>query len=110
MTGLRSLMHVGLTGSRWLLPWISVMFVSAALTCAMTIAPAGSGATPYWWPARFIQPAPSDVRATDSVATENAVRDLRSSCTSLFGSYNYWLFDMDSRGPCGTDQRPPWLA
>jgi hypothetical protein len=103
MTGLRSLMHVGLTGSRWLLPWISIVFVSAALTYAMNGALTGSWATPYWWPALSIAPAASDVRGSDSVANERAVRDLRGSCTSLFGSYNYWLFDNDSRGPCGMD-------
>ena len=35
------------------------------------------------------------------VAYEKAMRDLRGSCTSLMGSYNYWLFDKDRTGPCG---------
>ena len=35
MTGLRSLVHVGLAGSRWLLPWMSILLVSAAIAYAM---------------------------------------------------------------------------
>jgi hypothetical protein len=101
MTGLRSLMHVGLTGSRWLLPWMSILLVTAALTYAMNGALTGSWATPYWWPAVAIASPPSAVHAIDTGADAEAVRDLRSSCTALFGSYNYWLFDKDSRGPCG---------
>ena len=100
MSGLRSLVHVGLTGSRWLLPWMSMLLVSAALTYAMNGALNGSWATPYWWPAVSIAPPAAEV-ATDTVAYDKAVRDLSGSCTSLFGSYNYWLFDKDSRGPCG---------
>ena len=101
MTRLRSLVHVGLMGSRWLLPWICILLVSAAMTFAMNGALTGSWATPYWWPAVAIASPASEVHATDTVAYEKAVRDLRGSCTSLFGSYNFWLFDKDSRGPCG---------
>ncbi len=101
MTGLRSLVHVGLTGRRWLLPWMSLLLVSAAMTYAMIGALNGSWATPYWWPAVAIASPASEGRAADTVAYEKAVRDLRGSCTSLLGSYNYWLFDKDSRGPCG---------
>jgi hypothetical protein len=101
MTGLRSLMHVGMTGSRWLLPLISILVVSAALTFAMNGALTGSWATPYWWPAvASASPAP-EARATDTVAYEKAVRDVLGSCTSLFGSNNFWLFDIDRTGPCG---------
>ena len=101
MTGLRSLVHVGLTGSRRLMPWISILLASAALTYAMNGALTASWATPYSWPAVAIAPPASDVRATDAVANDNAVRDLRGSCTSLFGSYNFWLFDKGRTGPCG---------
>ena len=101
MTGVRSLVHVGWMGSRRLLPWISIVLMSAALTYAMNGALTGSWATPYWWPALSIAPAGSEVRATDTVAYEKALRDLRGSCTSLLGSYNYWLFDKDRTGPCG---------
>jgi hypothetical protein len=101
MTGLRSVVHVGLTGSQWLLPWITILLVSAAMTFAMNGALTGWWATPYWWPAVAVASPPSEVRATDTAAYEQAVRDLHGSCTSLFGSYNYWLFDKDSRGPCG---------
>jgi hypothetical protein len=109
MTGLRSLVHVGLTGSRWLLPWMSILLVSAALTYAMNGALTGSWATPYWWPAVAIASPPSAVHATDTVAYEEAVRDLGGSCTALFGSYNYWLFEKDSRGPCGLGW-PTWTS
>jgi hypothetical protein len=47
MTGLRSLVHFGLTGSRWLLPWMSILLVSAALTYTMNGALTGSWATPW---------------------------------------------------------------
>ena len=96
MTGLRWLVHVGLTGIRWLLPWISILLVSAAIAFAMT----GSW-TPYWWsPAVSASPA-AEGRAPETTAYDIAVRDLRGTCTSLFGSYNYWLFERDSQGPCG---------
>jgi hypothetical protein len=101
MTGVRSLVHVGWMGSRRLLPWMSIVLMSAALTYAMNGALIGSWATPYWWPALSIAPAVSEVRATDTVAYEESLRDLRGSCNSLFGSYNYWLFDRDRTGPCG---------
>ncbi len=101
MTGLRSLVHVGLTGSRWLLPWICILLVSTAMTLAMNGALTGVWATPHWWPAVAIASPAAEVRATDAAAYEKAVRDLRGSCTSLFGSYNYWLFDKDAGGPCG---------
>jgi len=107
MTGLRSLVHVGLTGSRRLMPWISILLASAALTYAMNGALTASWATPYSWPAVAIAPPASDVRATDAVANDNAVRDLRGSCTSLFGSYNFWLFDKGRTGPCGLGVADP---
>jgi hypothetical protein len=75
MTRLRSLVHIGLTGSRWLLPWISILLVSAAMTFAMNGALTGSWATPYWWPAVAIASPPSEGRAADTVAYEQAVRE-----------------------------------
>ena len=101
MTGLRSLVHVGLTGRHWLLPWLSILFVSAVMTYAMTGALHGWWASPDWWPAVAVASPAAEDHATDTAANEQAVRDLRGSCTSLFGSYNYWLFDRDSEGPCG---------
>lgn len=101
MTGVRSLVHVGCMARRWLAPWMGILLVSAALTYAMNGALIGSWATPYWWPALTNAPAGSEVRATDTVAYEESLRDLRGSCASLFGSYNYWLFDIDRTGPCG---------
>ena len=107
MTGLRSLVHVGLTGSRRLMPWISILLVLAALTYAMNEALTASWATPSSWPSAAIASPASDVRATDAVANEKAVRDLRGSCTSLFGSYNFWLFDKGRTGPCGLGVADP---
>jgi hypothetical protein len=101
VTGLRSLAHAGLMVSRWLLPWMSVLLVSAAITFAMNGALTGSWATPYWWPVVASASPASQGRVTDTVAYEKAVQALRGSCTSLFGSYNSWLFNKDSRGPCG---------
>jgi hypothetical protein len=101
MTGLRWLAHVGLVGSRKLLHWMSILLLSIALTYAINEALTGSWATPYWWPAVAIASRVSEGRVADTVAYQKAVEDLRGSCTSLFGSYNFWLFDEDSRGPCG---------
>jgi hypothetical protein len=101
MTGQRPLMHVGVTGRQWLLPWMGILLVVAAMTYAMIGAFNGSWATPYWWPAVAIASPASEGRAADTMAYENAVRDVRDSCTSLFGSYNYWLFEENRTGPCG---------
>ena len=35
MTGVRSLKHVGLIASRWMLPWIAILLVSATVTYAI---------------------------------------------------------------------------
>ena len=101
MTGLRSLVHVGLAGRRWFLPWMSLLLVSAAMAYAMSGALKGAWATPYWWPAVAVASQASADSVAETMAYEQAVREVRGSCTSLFGSYNYWLFDKDSRGPCG---------
>src|SRR5438045_1756023 len=95
MTGLRSQMHVDWSVSRRLLPWLGILLRSAATTFAMTGALTGSWATPYWWPAVASASPASEARATESAAYEKAVRDVRDSCTSLFGSYNFFLFDKD---------------
>src|SRR5436853_2165326 len=103
MRRLGSIIQVGLTGSRWLLPWISIVLVSAALTYTMNGALTGWWATPQGWPVGRLASPAAEGRATDIGAYEKTVRDLRGSCTSLFGSYNYWVFDKDRTGPCGLD-------
>ena len=101
MTGRRWLVQVGVTGSRWVLPWLSILVVVMAVTCAMNGALTGSWATPNWWPALAIASSDAQGRSAERQAYETAVRDVRGSCTSLFGSYNFWLFDNDTSGPCG---------
>ena len=96
-----ALVRVGLRRSKWLLAWIGVLLVSAAIAYAMNGALTGSWATPAWWPAVSLAPTPAQARATEIVANERAVRDVRDLCSSLFGSYNSWLFDKDRTGPCG---------
>lgn len=103
MTGVRSLLHIGSAGSRWLLPLMGILLISATLTYAMNSALTGSRATAYGWPPASIAQTAAEVGATDAFAREKAVRDLRGSCASLFGSYNFWLYDKDSGGPCGLD-------
>lgn len=94
-----ALVRAGLRRSKWLLPWIGVLLVSATFAYAMNGALSGSWATPSWWPAVSFAAMTSPAHATETVADENA--DLRGPCTSLFGSYNFWLFDKDRTGPCG---------
>jgi hypothetical protein len=68
------------------------------LTYTITAALTGSWGTPAWWPtAAMAAPA----RNTEAMVSEQAVQEMAHPCTSLFGSYNFWLFDDDSRGPCG---------
>ena len=60
------------------------------------------GWSPYGWPALTTAPAAPQVDASDVRSYENAVRELpEGACTALFGSYNFWLYDTDRRGPCG---------
>jgi hypothetical protein len=95
-------MHIGLIASRQMLPWIAILLVSAAVTYAINGGLTSSSATPYGWPAVSTAPRPPEIAAVDVRAYETAVRDFRAgSCTSLFGSYNFWLYDKDRRGPCG---------
>ena len=102
MTGVGSLKHVGLIASRWMLPWIAILLVSATVTYAINGALTSSSATPYGWHALSTAPAAPQVDAIDVGAYENAVREFpEHPCTSLFGSYNFWLYGKDRRGPCG---------
>jgi hypothetical protein len=77
-TRLRSLVHVGVTGRQWLLPWMSILLMVAAMTYAMIEAFNGSWATPYWWPAVAIA---SPAAATTSPSGQSA--DLGPSVTPL---------------------------
>ncbi len=92
MTGVLSLMHVGVNAGRWMLPWLVILVVSATISFAVASGLTGSAA-----------PAPpaSEVRVNDALAYEDAVREVSGRCTSLFGSYNFWLYDNNRRGPCG---------
>src|SRR3954454_23670120 len=108
MTGVRSLKHACLIASRWMLPWIILLLVSASVTYAINVALTSRSATPYGWPALSSAPTAPRVDAIDVRAYENAVREFpEDSCTSLFGSYNFWLFDKDRTGPCGLAPAEP---
>jgi hypothetical protein len=65
-----------LRAGRWLLPWLSVLLVSASLAHAMDSA--------------LSSPRP---------AHDDQVPGL--PCAALFGSYNGWLFSSGRHGPCG---------
>ena len=99
MSGARSAVRVTLAASRWILPWIGLLLVSTTVAYAINGALSGSSATPYGWPAVSTAPVPR-VSAMDVRAYEEGVWDIRGSCTSLFGSYNFWLYDKNRRGPC----------
>jgi hypothetical protein len=101
MTGTRSLMHVGLVASRWILPLIGILLVSATVAYAISGGLTGSSATPYGWPAASTASPVREVRGIDPSAADDAMRDYQGSCASLFGSYNFWLYNQDQRGPCG---------
>lgn len=96
MTETVAQVFVSLRRRQWLLPWISIVFVPVSLTYAMNAALTGSWGIPYGRPAVSIAPPAPEVYAYDK-----AVLDLRDSCISLFGSYNFWLYDSGRRGPCG---------
>jgi hypothetical protein len=100
MTELGSLVHVGLTGSRRLLPWISILLVSAALTYAMNGALTGSWEIPYERPTVSIAPAAGDLSAPETFAAGDDARAGSRSCVTIFGSYNWWLFSSGRHGPC----------
>ncbi len=88
MTRTCALVHVCLRSGRWLLPWMSVLVVSAALAYAMNTAVTVSHAT-------------ADRQLMVSAAPSAfANGDVGQPCTSLFGSYNWWLFNSGRHGPC----------
>ena len=86
MTTAHGVLRGSLSSGRWLLPWVFVLLVSA--TFAYTLNSAVTGAL-----------ANTDAQLQVSIAP--AVVDL--PCTSLFGSYNWWLFTNGRRGPCGME-------
>jgi hypothetical protein len=102
MTGLRPLANFTVGTSRWLLPWIAILLVSVAGAYGPNAALAGSSATQYGWTSVSTSPPATDAAALDDRANEHAMPSFREArCTSLFGSYNFWLFDKDQRGACG---------
>lgn len=101
---LLSVFRVGLARVRWLLPWISVVLVSAsvvayAMNATATISRTPSGGQPLV----SVAPAGTDRSAPDAVANGNDARDVGPPCASLFGSYNWWLFSSGRHGPCQMD-------
>jgi len=103
MTGLRALVLVGLRRTRWFLPWIGVLLVSATFAYAMNGALTGSWTIAYRPSTVWIAPRAADLPAPDVLAGGDAARDRGHPCVSLFGSYNSWLFEDGHDGPCGLD-------
>jgi hypothetical protein len=102
MTGLRPLVCFFVGTSRWLLPWIAILLVSAAAAYGLSAALARSSSTQYGWASVTSTPTAREAAAFDDRANEHAMPSFREArCYSLFGSYNFWLYDKDQRGPCG---------
>ena len=90
-----------LRSGRWLLPWLSVVLVSASLALAMTAMLSGSRATgERQRPAIARTPVVASLPPADAVTEGPDGRVPGRSCASLFGSYNGWLFSSGGRGPC----------
>jgi hypothetical protein len=87
MTRSHGVVRGSMRSGRWLLPWILVLVGSATFAYTMNSAVTGALANP-------------DGRL--QVAIAPTVVDL--PCTSLFGSYNWWLFTSGRRGPCGMEE------
>jgi uncharacterized membrane protein len=95
-----ALVHLSLRNGRWLLPWFSVLLVSAALTYAVNTAVIDSRMTPNRRLVVSVAPAAADLSAENAFAASGDVRAIGHPCASMFGSYNWWLFDSAGRGPC----------
>jgi len=95
-----ALVHSSLRNGRWLLPWFSVLLVSAALTYAVNTAVIDSRVTPDRRVVVSVAPTASDLPAGTAFAAGDDVRDIGRPCVSMFGSYNWWLFDSAGHGPC----------
>jgi hypothetical protein len=95
-----ALVHSGLRNGRWLLPWLSVLLVSAALTYAVNTAVIDSRVTPDRRVVVSVTPAAADLSRRNAFAAGADVRDIGHPCVSMFGSYNGWLFDSAGHGAC----------
>jgi hypothetical protein len=97
----RALARVMLSSGHWLLPWISVLFVSASLAFAMTTVMSASRASRDGQrPETVLASLTASLPPADAVTADPDGRVLGRSCTSLFGSYNGWLFSSGGHGPC----------
>lgn len=97
-----ALARASLSGGRWLLPWLSVLLVSASLAFAMSTTMSGSRATRDGQSHEISLTRVAASRFPVDAATEGPDdRALGRSCASLFGSYNGWLYSSDRQGPCG---------
>jgi hypothetical protein len=104
MSRTRALVCVNLRSGRWLLPWLSVMLVSASLAFGMTSAVSGSRAIREGQrQERAPTPVSASLAPAVTVAEGNDAQVLGRSCASLFGSYNGWLFSSGRHGPCGLE-------
>ena len=105
----RAPVRVNVRGGRWLLPWISLLLVSVGLAALVNSSLTGSEATGDAHRQEIaVTPVFSRMRPADAL-TEGADGGLPGrSCTELFGSYNWWLFDSAGHGPCRmeTDAAP----
>jgi hypothetical protein len=92
------------SSGRWLLPWMSVLLVSASLVFAISTTLNGSRTTrdgqrqqtAFTFVVASVPPADAAPEGSDG-------RVLGRSCASLFGSYNGWLFSSGGHGPCGLE-------
>jgi hypothetical protein len=100
-----ALARVMLSSGRWLLPWLSLLLVSASLAFAMTSAVSGSSRAIREGQRQELAPTPviASLPPSVTVAEGNDSQGLGRSCASLFGSYNGWLFSSGGHGPCGLE-------
>ena len=96
-----SLAFVILSTGRWLLPWLSVLFVSAVLVLGTTTAASGSrtGRHGQWREFRLASVGASAPPVDAAPQADDPYMQSRS-CASLFGSYNGWLYSSGGHGPC----------
>ena len=87
---------------RRLLPWISLLLVSAGLAAILTSSLSGSQATAQR-PDIVLTHAVIALPPATADAEGNAGQVPGRSCTELFGSYNSWLFSSGRHGPCGLE-------
>ena len=74
MTRSAALARIGLSSGRWLLPWIAILLVSAALGYAMSSAIAGGASASNQQ--AYLQAAVSTAQATGAAALEQSTTSL----------------------------------